>query len=460
MFAVLHRFKKRKILNLTVATLFLSLQLPLGLIGTQQVMAATEDGVSQGSETALTAQTNVNENAVKPDTANKQDTQQPESVPPDQQQAPAATSNTQSNANVPGPNMNKDKEEPKPVQLPSPEAAPSLNVQAIKPENKDKVNKDEKEEKEKKEKITLCHATDSRKNPYVMITVAVSAADGIAGNSGHKPDHFGEHTGPIFSPDLEKHVKWGDIIPPIAGVHAGLNWTTEGRAIFNHNCVTEGEEEHPEADVTLCHATGLTNNPFRKITVTAKVAFKQHFQEHPNDIIPPFEFKGQTHQLNWDDEGKAIFRNNCKVKDHGEKTKVTLCHATGSTTNPFVRITVSAAGAFNGHLGSNHQNGEDIIPPFEFKGQTFSQNWNAAGQAIFRNGCVVPTGGQGGNPGPTPGGSGGQVLGSVTPATAVLGASTLATTGSNTMMSIFIALATIGLVGATAFATRHQKQYS
>jgi hypothetical protein len=67
--------------------------------------------------------------------------------------------------------------------------------------------------------------------------------------------------------------------------------------------------------------------------------------------------------------------------------RVTLCHATGSATNPFVKITVDAAGAFNGHLG--HQDGRDIIPPFTFNGQTFSQNW-PSGQATFNNGCVAP----------------------------------------------------------------------
>lgn len=77
--------------------------------------------------------------------------------------------------------------------------------------------------------------------------------------------------------------------------------------------------------------------------------------------------------------------------------KVMLCHATGSETNPYVKITVSAAGAFHGHLDDNfggihgdHQNGEDIIPPFTYKNNAYSQNWDAEGQAIFRNDCEVP----------------------------------------------------------------------
>lgn len=68
--------------------------------------------------------------------------------------------------------------------------------------------------------------------------------------------------------------------------------------------------------------------------------------------------------------------------DRPDSEEVTLCHATHSAKNPFVRITVSAAGAFNGHLDDdfggthgNHQDGEDIIPPFIYNGKEYSQNW-------------------------------------------------------------------------------------
>lgn len=80
----------------------------------------------------------------------------------------------------------------------------------------------------------------------------------------------------------------------------------------------------------------------------------------------------------------------------GKATKVTICHATGSESNPFVVNSPSAAGVYNGHIA--HQHAEDIIPPFEYKGQTYSQNWDAEGQAIWNNGCQVP----GSEPTPTP----------------------------------------------------------
>jgi hypothetical protein len=53
--------------------------------------------------------------------------------------------------------------------------------------------------------ITLCHATDSYTNPYVVITVDVASVR-FAGHEGHD--------GPIFFPAIAKHTKWGDIIPP------------------------------------------------------------------------------------------------------------------------------------------------------------------------------------------------------------------------------------------------------
>jgi hypothetical protein len=67
---------------------------------------------------------------------------------------------------------------------------------------------------------------------------------------------------------------------------------------------------------------------------------------------------------------------------------VVICHATGSSTNPYVRISPSAAGVYHGHLG--HQGGRDIVPPFIWNGQTFSENWDSNGQAIWNAGCAVP----------------------------------------------------------------------
>jgi hypothetical protein len=164
-----------------------------------------------------------------------------------------------------------------------------------------------------------------------------------------------------------------------------------------------------DAKVTICHATGSSTNPFVMITPSASGVFHGHLgHQDGRDIIPTFTYQGQQYSQNWDAAGQAIFNKGCESAvtppvlcsdgsmpaANGDcpsdtppvHTKVTICHATGSSTNPFVTITPSASGVFHGHLG--HQDGRDIIPPFTYKGQVYSQNWNAAGQAIFNNGCV------------------------------------------------------------------------
>jgi hypothetical protein len=66
---------------------------------------------------------------------------------------------------------------------------------------------------------------------------------------------------------------------------------------------------------------------------------------------------------------------------------------TGNGGYQFISPNVSAI--YNGHLDSSHGgNGSDsgdIIPPFTYKGTVYSQNWDAAGQALFNNGCVPIT---------------------------------------------------------------------
>ncbi|MBV9292061.1 MAG: hypothetical protein JO222_06390, partial [Frankiales bacterium] len=58
------------------------------------------------------------------------------------------------------------------------------------------------------DKVTICHRTNSNKNPYVQITVSVNAVD------GKKKNDHSHHTGPVWDPTLKaQHIKWGDIIP-------------------------------------------------------------------------------------------------------------------------------------------------------------------------------------------------------------------------------------------------------
>ena len=86
-------------------------------------------------------------------------------------------------------------------------------------------------------KVTICHRHNSVYNPYNQESVSESAINGI-GNG----DHYKEHQGPLASSltvaqQLKNNkTEWGDIIPPLAGFHNGLNWTAEGQTIYNNNC--------------------------------------------------------------------------------------------------------------------------------------------------------------------------------------------------------------------------------
>ena len=85
--------------------------------------------------------------------------------------------------------------------------------------------------------VKICHITSNASGPYVENSVSPSSINGI-GNG----DHYLEHTGPIATSVAvaqalkDAHQNWGDIIPPLAGYHSGLNWTATGQAIYNAGC--------------------------------------------------------------------------------------------------------------------------------------------------------------------------------------------------------------------------------
>ena len=86
------------------------------------------------------------------------------------------------------------------------------------------------------EKVRICHRTSAVANPYVSIEVARSSVDGDAGNDRGQGDHYALHAGPAWSVGMPKGAGWGDIIPPVSGVHEGRNWTAAGQAIWGAGC--------------------------------------------------------------------------------------------------------------------------------------------------------------------------------------------------------------------------------
>lgn len=67
---------------------------------------------------------------------------------------------------------------------------------------------------------------------------------------------------------------------------------------------------------------------------------------------------------------------------------LTICHATGSTTHPYEVITIAKPAVISGHLGMEHQGGEDIIPDFSFNGQSYEGQGD---QSTLANNCIPVT---------------------------------------------------------------------
>ena len=117
-----------------------------------------------------------------------------------------------------------------------------------------------------KTEIDICHATGSQSHPYEPNSPAINSSGAFAGElaGGHNG-----HTGPLWSSGID--VKWGDIIPPYDYPpanfsYAGLNWTTEGQAIWNNGCKVPGEPtatptEAPTATPTEAPTATPTDAP-------------------------------------------------------------------------------------------------------------------------------------------------------------------------------------------------------
>jgi hypothetical protein len=99
-------------------------------------------------------------------------------------------------------------------------------------------------------KIRICHATDSHSNPYTNPEVDQDAVDGDLGNDNGQGDHYLEHNGPVWYSGIADH-SWGDVIPPIEGVHGGKNWTAEGQAFWNNSCNLPSASPSPSPSASV-----------------------------------------------------------------------------------------------------------------------------------------------------------------------------------------------------------------
>ncbi|MGA1506779.1 MAG: MBG domain-containing protein, partial [Ilumatobacteraceae bacterium] len=150
-------------------------------------------------------------------------------------------------------------------------------------------------------RISICHATGSASNPYVQITVD---AEGLNGHGDHADD----------------------IIPAPAG-------GCSARVVARAQAATT--TTRVPRRISICHATGSDTNPYVEITVDVE-GLNGH-GDHAGDIIPA-PLGGCSLE--------AV--NSQRVTTTTAPRRISICHATGSETNPYVEITVDANG-LNGH---------------------------------------------------------------------------------------------------------------
>jgi hypothetical protein len=95
--------------------------------------------------------------------------------------------------------------------------------------------------------------------------------------------------------------------------------------------------------VTICHRTGSATNPYVQITISRN-ALDAHLRHgDPAPTGGPCPGATAAHE-----------------RPRGGNDKVTICHRTGSATNPYVVITIARAGWENGH--SKHE-GDRLLGP-------------------------------------------------------------------------------------------------
>ncbi len=113
----------------------------------------------------------------------------------------------------------------------------------------------------------------------------------------------------------------------------------------------QGSSHANAGKVTLCHATGSATNPYVEITISANALAAHERHQDGRDLYPAPAggCPGGSSQPGGGEGGQG--------KEHG---KVTICHATGSETNPYVLITVDEH-ALKAH--TSHQDGQDIVNP-------------------------------------------------------------------------------------------------
>lgn len=248
-------------------------------------------------------------------------------------------------------------------------------------------------------KVTICHRTHAVTNPYVRITVDYNAVNKKSGHQGHDEIFAGQH---VFTAGIYTRAKdklWGDIIPADpSGLNRWqpLNWTTLGAQIYNGT--VEGCPSYdPVAYYNSQREAGVPEAKLKKEMADLEAELQEGNPGTKRVDPTTLKYSGKD-----------------PVVTEQDNDKVTICHRTHATTNPYVRITVSTSSVTNpaGHYSHdeiysghhvfdssvNYPNNQklwgDIIPADPTgKNRWQPLNWTALGESIY-NGTTAGCGEQ------------------------------------------------------------------
>jgi len=270
---------------------------------------------------------------------------------------------------------------------------------------------------QEEQKVTICHRTDSVTNPYEQISVSINAADGSLGNGENDHTH---HTGPVAtSQDVaqalkDAHEKWGDIIPPYDfddSSFPGLNWTTEGQAVYNNDC------KYTSGGVLGSSVGSISGMKFNDLNGNGKLD------------------SGESGLSSW-----TIFldTNSNGLLDNGEASTVTGSNGSYSFANldeGDYRVCEVQQTGWTQTFGGSDQGCYDLTVNADG-----TLDWH---NIDFGNHQLI-------------GGQGGEVLGASTTGQ-VLGASTLVNTGTPVLVSILVGMTILGSVAGLTVANRRKQ---
>lgn len=288
----------------------------------------------------------------------------------------------------PDPAVDEPATEPEPAaeesEAPDPEAGATADAPAAaaKPAVEDGKNGNANP----KVKVRICHATGTDK--YVVLWP--NANGDVSGHAGHQGGR-----------DIIPSFVYNDGGEP--ATFPGQNMDAEGTAIYENGCVApdpeepepgtpvitltppeciaEGEQAPTSVAVTVSGLTGEGESAF-ELSIENGSGWSASEPVLGNGVyaLPlngPGEYRveisGADGVLDW----TSFTLDDCGAPPE----PVSFCHI-GDVGQ---LLELPAAEVFTQHLGVDSA---DIIPPFDYEGTTYSQNWDADGIATFERGCA------------------------------------------------------------------------